>query len=213
MKRSILILLMAAALACCISCNNPAGGSDSSSANPICGSWYDQETGATSVYIFKADSTGSNDIYCNGSKIETSYTWSADSSNITMTSTAGGSSDSQTYSYSFNADQSVLTLIKTVSGQTVTATLKKGTPSYPATMVSIVGSSTVSLSVGDTISIVPLVTPLYSTDVIVWSSSNSAVATVATSLSSSIVTGVAAGSATITGTIGTKSVSWAVTVN
>lgn len=86
---------------------------------------------------------------------------------------------------------------------------KPGPEPPQTTQLVAVKPATASLKVGETLKLEPLLEPANATATIVWTSANSAVASVA---SDGTVTGVKAGTTTITGTLNDKQVTVTVTV-
>ncbi|MGN0980443.1 MAG: S-layer homology domain-containing protein [Candidatus Avoscillospira sp.] len=141
------------------------------------------------------------------------YQWSG---NVTVSGTSAVYTAPATVEEQQTVTVSVtVTALKTVDGtesrvevasDSITITVKP--PVVPAESVSVVPVSA-ELKAGETIPLSATVTPENTTDTVVWTSSNNAVATVS---DSGVVTAVSKGTALITATAGSFSASCAVTV-
>lgn len=127
---------------------------------------------------------------------------------VTATYTDGSSAVRTDYTLSGTLSAGTSVVTATLDGKTSTFEVTVAAARIPATGINL-SSESINITAGDPVQLVSTVEPADSTDTVVWTSSEEAVATVA---QDGTVTPVASGSCTITATAGDVSAACAVTV-
>jgi len=127
---------------------------------------------------------------------------------VTATYTDGSSAVRTDYTLSGTLTAGTSVVTATLDGKTATFDVTVAAARIPATGITL-SSESINITAGDPVQLVATVEPADSTDTVVWTSSEEAVATVA---QDGTVTPVASGSCTITATAGDVSAECAVTV-